>query len=116
MGKFGKKFTLEENSPVVQATDQILSPSPAKQEQDSLAQPIPQANQQMQTAAQPNSLADDGRAGAGLKPKKTENGIVINVPMADYMQLTMMKLQTGRTLKDLALQAIHEFVERNRVG
>lgn len=46
--------------------------------------------------------------------KKTANGIVVNVPMEDYMQLTMMKFQTGRTLKDLALQAIHEFVERNK--
>ena len=48
------------------------------------------------------------------KSKKTENGIVVNVPMEDYMQLTMMKFQTGRTLKDLALQAIHEFVERKK--
>ena len=48
------------------------------------------------------------------KGKKTENGIVVNVPMEDYMQLTMMKFQTGRTLKDLALQAIHEFVKRNK--
>ena len=46
--------------------------------------------------------------------KKTANGIVVNVPMEDYMQLTMMKFKTGRTLKDLALQAIHEFVERNK--
>ena len=49
------------------------------------------------------------------KGKKTENGIVVNVPMEEYMQLTMMKFQTGRTLKDLALQAIHEFVERNKM-
>lgn len=48
------------------------------------------------------------------KGKKTENGIVVNVPMEDYMQLTMMKFQIGRTLKDLALQAIHEFIERNK--
>ena len=49
-----------------------------------------------------------------LQGKKTANGIVVNVPMEDYMQLTMMKFKTGRTLKDLALQAIHEFVERNK--
>lgn len=48
------------------------------------------------------------------KGKKTENGIVVNVPMEDYMQLMIMKCQTGRTLKDLALQAIHEFVVRNK--
>ena len=49
-----------------------------------------------------------------LQGKKTANGIVVNVPMEDYMQLTMMKFKTGRTLKGLALQAIHEFVERNK--
>lgn len=49
-----------------------------------------------------------------LSGAKTENGIVVNVPIDDYMQLMMLKIQTGRTLKDLALQAIHEFVERNR--
>lgn len=46
---------------------------------------------------------------------KTENGIVVNVPLDDYMQLTMLKIRTSRTLKDLALQAIHEFVERNKM-
>lgn len=50
-----------------------------------------------------------------LKGVKTENGIVVNVPMEDYMQLMMLKIQTGRTLKDLALQAIHEFAERNKM-
>ena len=49
------------------------------------------------------------------KGKKSENGIVVNVPMDDYMQLMIMKIQTGRTLKDLALQAIHEFVDRNKM-
>ena len=50
-----------------------------------------------------------------LNGMKTENGIVVNVPMDDYMQLMMLKIQTGRTLKDLALQAIHEFVEKNKM-
>ena len=49
------------------------------------------------------------------KGKKSENGIVVNVPMDDYMQLMMIKIQAGRTLKDLALQAIHEFVDRNKM-
>lgn len=50
-----------------------------------------------------------------VKAKKTENGIVVYVPMTDYMQLSLLKIQTGRTLKDLVLQAVHEFVDRNRV-
>ena len=46
---------------------------------------------------------------------KTTNGIVVDVPIDDYMALMQMKVMTRRTLKDLALQAIHEFVERNKV-
>lgn len=44
--------------------------------------------------------------------KKTTNGIVVDVPIDDYMALMQMKVMTRRTLKDLALQAIHEFVEK----
>ena len=46
---------------------------------------------------------------------KATNGIVVDVPIDDYMSLMQMKVMTRRTLKDLALQAIHEFVERNKV-
>lgn len=46
--------------------------------------------------------------------RKTTNGIVVDVPIDDYMALMQMKIMTRRTLKDLALQAIHEFVERNK--
>lgn len=45
---------------------------------------------------------------------KATNGIVVDVPIDDYMALIQMKIMTRRTLKDLALQAIHEFVERNK--
>lgn len=63
------------------------------------------------TAQAPASMPD--AAPTTVKAKKTTNGIVIDVPMPEYIKLTMMKVQTGRTLKDLALQAIREFVERN---
>ena len=46
---------------------------------------------------------------------KATNGIVVDVPIDDYMALMQMKVMTRRTLKDLALQAIQEFVERNKV-
>ncbi len=73
------------------------------------ASPAPTSESATQEPAQTdtptNSFATNG--------KKTANGIVVNVPMEDYLQLMLMKCQTGRTLKDLALQAIHEFVERN---
>lgn len=48
------------------------------------------------------------------KAKKSKNGIVIDVPIDDYLELMRLKVMTGKTLKELALQAVHEFVERNK--
>lgn len=80
------------------STDPAASPAPT-------SAPVTQELEQIDTPASRFDLQQG---------KKTANGIVVNVPMEDYMQLTMMKFQTGRTLKDLALQAIHEFVEKNK--
>lgn len=49
-----------------------------------------------------------------VKAKKNKNGIVIDVPIEDYLALVGIKMTTGKTLKELALQAVHEFVERNK--
>lgn len=50
----------------------------------------------------------------GSSMAKKTNGIVVDVPIEDYLHLMQMKVVSRRTLKDLALQAIHEFVERNK--
>lgn len=72
-----------------------------------------------QQAQAPAEAADaapvTNKALAAIKDKGTTNGIVVNVPMEDYFQLMMLKKIEKKTLKELALQAIHEFVERNRV-
>ena len=49
------------------------------------------------------------------KSKKTENGITIYVPMEYYEQIVMMKMRTGVPIKDLALQAVIEFLDRNKM-
>lgn len=48
------------------------------------------------------------------KPKgnKTENGITIYVPMEYYEQIVMMKMRTGIPIKDLALRAVIDFLDR----
>lgn len=72
--------------------------------------------QQAQTPAEAADAAPvTNKALAAIKDKGTTNGIVVNVPMEDYFQLMMLKKIEKKTLKELALQAIHEFVERNRV-
>lgn len=51
------------------------------------------------------------------KPKgnKTENGITIYVPMEYYERIALMKMRTGIPIKDLALQAVIEFLDRNKM-
>lgn len=49
------------------------------------------------------------------KGKKTENGITIYVPMEYYERIALMKMRTGIPIKDLALQAVIEFLNRNKM-
>ena len=58
-----------------------------------------------------NSIAVNMRKPKG---KKTENGITIYVPMEYYEQIALMKMRTGVPIKDLALQAVIEFLDRNK--
>lgn len=49
------------------------------------------------------------------KGKKTENGITIYVPMEYYERIALMKMRTGIPIKDLALQAVIEFLDRDKM-
>ena len=100
-----KSDAIEENERILEAGSQKRKENREAEQADTDSSPAPVA-QEPERSKQTNPF--------DLQGKKTANGIVANVPMDDYMQLTMMKFQTGRTLKDLALQAIHEFVERNK--
>ena len=46
--------------------------------------------------------------------KKTQNGITIYVPMNYYMQMIKMKRNKGVTIKDIALQAVIEYLDRHK--
>ena len=72
--------------------------------------------QQTQESSEPADTPPvPNKALVAIRDKSATNGIVVNVPMEDYFQLMMLKKIEKKTLKELALQAIHEFVERNRV-
>ena len=81
--------------------------APAQQKDE--PQQTPENSDSADTPPVPN------KALAAIRDKSATNGIVVNVPMEDYFQLMMLKKIEKKTLKELALQAIHEFVERNRV-
>lgn len=123
MNKKIRPFRLE-NSDVIEENERILEAGSQqrkenrenkeeKAEQTSTASPSSTASTPAPVSHEPEQI-DTPTNKFDLQGKKIANGIVVNVPMEDYMQLTMMKFNTGRTLKDLALQAIHEFVERNK--
>ena len=69
------------------------------------------ANQPANTSFS-NDIAVNMRKSKG---KKTENGITIYVPMEYYEQIALMKMRTGVPIKDLALQAVIEFLDRNKM-
>ncbi len=126
MGKFGKKFSLDAESPVVQASDQILSQQ-KNQEQGGVAQPIPVVNQEMQTVAQPAAQLPQQvvtQSAPVLNDQIPYNEVLKNVgakiPYSIYDRLERIKRQSERSgikadkrnIGDLIAQAIKEFVEK----
>ena len=98
--------SVTETSDTQQEDSRPSAPLESKQQTEATNKPV---------TATKNRKSKNTASRFALNGMKTENGIVVNVPMDDYMQLMMLKIQTGRTLKDLALQAIHEFVEKNKM-
>lgn len=96
-----------------QKTETPTDNSAKEQEVSQQSKKKPQQAQATEEAADTAPVTN--KALAAIKDKGTTNGIVVNVPMEDYFQLMMLKKIEKKTLKELALQAIHEFVERNRV-
>lgn len=82
----------------------IVQPQPQVQ-QSQVQQPQPIA----QTAAQ-----SIGISSAGNRSKRTEQGITVIVPMEYYEQIALMKMRTGIPIRDIALQAVIEFVDKHK--
>lgn len=83
-------------------TSQATAPSPSP-----VSSPVPP----IVTPAAPTSEPVARKAG-----KKTQNGITIYVPMEYYMQILQMKMETGTPIKDIALQAVIEYLDRHKNG
>lgn len=94
--------------PEVLAEQTVSAASGSKEGPSAVPPAMEQAAEQPKTAEAPSWDKP--------KAKKSTSGIAINIPMEDYLELSRMKLEYGCTLKELALQAIHEFVERHRIG
>ena len=78
-------------------------------QQPQVQQPQVQQPQPTAQAAQPI-----GMQSAGNRSKRTEQGITVLVPMEYYQQIVLMKMRTGIPIRDIALQAVIEFVDKHK--
>ena len=103
-------------APVAEATEQTEAAEPAE-----AAAPIEQPQQQVQQPqpqVQPQPIAQTaqpiGITSAGNRSKRTEQGITVIVPMEYYEQIALMKMRTRIPIRDIALQAVIEFVDKHK--
>lgn len=103
-------------APVAEATEQTEAAEPAE-----AAAPIEQPQQQVQQPQQPvqpqpiaQTAQSIGMQSAGNRSKRTEQGITVIVPMEYYEQIALMKMRTRIPIRDLALQAVIEFVDKHK--
>lgn len=91
----------------VPAAEQPATPPAAPAvEQKSAEEAIPEVEKPVQKSS---SKKDD--APVGLKPLKAEKGVKILLPMEYYLKLVQIKACTGKSLQDLAAQAVMDFVD-----
>lgn len=82
------------------------APAPAAPSAPSTPSVAPAAPAPVAPVSEPASMRKTG--------KKTQNGITIYVPMEYYMQILQMKMETGTPIKDIALNAVIEYLDRHK--
>jgi hypothetical protein len=104
----GEQATIEsEQQPQVTAPASA-APVPAAPSAPSTPSVAPAAPASAAPVSEPASMRKTG--------KKTQNGITIYVPMEYYMQILQMKMETSTPIKDIALQAVIEYLDRHKNG
>lgn len=97
-------------APTTEATEPAEAAAPIVQPQPQVQQPQVQQPQPIaQAATQPIGISS-----AGNRSKRTEQGITVIVPMEYYEQIALMKMRTGIPIRDIALQAVIEFVDKHK--
>lgn len=105
----GEQAIIEsEQQPQVTAPSASDAPAPASPSAPSTPSVAPDAPAPAAPISEPASMRKAG--------KKTQNGITIYVPMEYYMQILQLKMETGVPIKDIALQAVIEYLDRHKNG
>lgn len=104
----GAQATIEsEQQPQeVTAPSASAAPAPAAPSAPSTPSVAPAAPAPAAPVSEPASMRKTG--------KKTQNGITIYVPMEYYVQILQLKIETGVPIKDIALQAVIEYLDRHK--
>ena len=85
--------------PVLPETAPAAEPQPAKTI-------VPETQELVQTPVAPKSVTS-----LNMKPLKADKGVKIQLPMDYYFKLVQIKACTGKSLQDLAAQAVMEFID-----
>ena len=93
-------------APSASAAPAPAAPAPAAPSAPSTPAVAPAAPAPAAPVSEPASMRKAG--------KKTQNGITIYVPMEYYMQILQLKMETGVPIKDIALQAVIEYLDRHK--
>lgn len=110
----GEQAIIEsEQQPQVTAPSASVAPAPAAS--DSAAPSAPSTPSVAPAAPAPAAPVSEP-ASMRKAGKKTQNGITIYVPMEYYMQILQLKMETGVPIKDIALQAVIEYLDRHKNG
>ncbi len=118
VAKVAEEIREDENQMTVKQDQQTSAPiqeaAPAATEQTEQENASVESENEEKPKAPARKKSSASTSLQASKAKKSKNGIVIDVPIDDYLEMMRLKVITGKTLKDLALQAVHEFIERNK--
>lgn len=67
---------------------------------------VPEAQEPVQNPVTPKHVTP-----LNMKPLKADKGVKIQLPMDYYFKLVQIKACTGKSLQDLAAQAVMEFID-----
>lgn len=67
---------------------------------------VPEAQEPVQKPVAPKSVTP-----LNMKPLRADKGVKIQLPMNYYFKLVQIKACTGKSLQDLAAQAVMEFID-----
>ncbi len=107
---------------IVQETNQETNPEIEQEEematQDKVVEERHHSTEVQAATREEQTLVASAQNESTLLPtksQKSEAGISITVPMKYYRQISFLKIRTGIPIRDLALRAVIEFLERNKL-